>query len=79
MKSLQRNYLLGGIAGILAGIFLIYKNSLGKYIDPWISHNSRYRGHASSWLVVIGIMAIIVGIFLAILAFTKDKPPVTPA
>jgi uncharacterized membrane protein YiaA len=72
MKLRQKNYLIAGILVCLAGIFLIYKNSLGKYIDPWVSQKSRYRGHISDWLVVIGIGLIIIGLFVSILAFSKD-------
>jgi hypothetical protein len=61
-----------GIVFCLAGIFLIYKNSLGKYIDPWVSHKSRYRGHMSDWLVIIGIGMIVIGILLSVIAFSKD-------
>lgn len=79
MKLRQKNYLLAGVIFCVAGFFLLYKNQLGKYIDPWVSHNSRHRGHISDWLVVIGAGMIIIGIFLSILAFSRDATQNTSA
>lgn len=74
MKLQQKNYLIAGVLSGIAGIFLIYKNSIGKYIDPWMSRHSHYKGHMSYWVVVIGIAMILAGILLSIVAFSKPSP-----
>jgi hypothetical protein len=71
MKIRNKNYFIGGVVLVLAGLFLIYKNSWGKYIDPWLSAHSKYKGHSSYWLVVAGIGMVLAGILLASTGFTK--------
>ncbi len=73
MKRRQRNYLLGGLLTAVAGIFLFVKNSIGKYIDPWLSHGSRYKGHMSYWVAAAGIGMIIAGILMVVIAFSTDQ------
>ena len=73
MKSFRIKYLLSGMALSLLGIFLIYRNSLGKYFDPLVSHDSRYRGHLSEWFVIAGIGIILIGVLILIIAFSKQS------
>ena len=73
MKKLQVKYSIAGILFFLAGVFLVYKNSWGKYIDPWLSRGSRFRGQMSYWFIVAGIGLIIAAVFLIIFAFSKNK------
>ena len=72
MKREQKNYLIAGVLCCLAGIFLIYKRSLGRYIDPWLSHGSKYKGNATYWVVVTGIGMILAGVALSVYAFSRD-------
>ncbi len=72
MKLRKPNYLIAGIIFLLAGILLIYKNSWGKYIDPWMPLHSKYRGHMSYWVIVAGIAFVLAALLLAMIAFSKD-------
>ena len=70
-------YLLSGLLLCLLGFFLVWYNSLGKYIDKFIFNSSDLKGHISDWVVIIGGGMIVMGILLVLLSFTKEKLPGT--
>lgn len=70
-------YLLLGLLLCLLGFFLVWYNSLGKYIDKFIFNSSDLKGHISDWVVIIGGGMIVMGILLVLLSFTKEKLPGT--
>ena len=70
-------YLLSGLLLCLLGFFLVWYNSLGKYIDKFIFNSSDLKGHISEWVVIIGGGMIVMGILLVLLSFTKEKLPGT--
>jgi len=70
-------YLLSGLLLCLLGFFLIWYNSLGKYIDKFIFNSSSLKGHISDWVVIIGGGMIVMGILIFLLSFTKEKLPDT--
>jgi len=72
-------YLLSGLLLCLLGFFLIWRNSLGVYIDKFLSRQSSMKGHMSDWLVIIGSASIVIGILALLLSFVKEKLPVNGA
>ena len=68
-------YLLSGLLLCLLGFFLIWQNSLGVYIDKFLSTRSSMKGHMSDWLVIIGGAFIVIGILALLMSFVKEKLP----
>lgn len=68
-------YLLSGSLLCVLGFFLIWRNSLGVYIDKFLSSQSSLKGHMSEWLVVIGGASIVIGILALLMSFVKEKLP----
>ena len=68
-------YLLAGLLLCLLGFFLIWRNSLGTYIDKFLFNSSDLKGHMSEWLVIIGGALIVVGILALLMSFVKEKLP----
>ena len=68
-------YLLSGLLLCLLGFFLIWQNSLGVYIDKFLSTQSSMKGHMSDWLVIIGGAFIVIGILALLMSFVKEKLP----